>query len=300
LRQLIVDLLDKHDDGKVLFILSGTIINTRANDVIACSLYVRWSTIATHLEGRTDNEIKNYWNTHIRKKLVRMGVDPVTHQRLPPDDILNLNGAVASSPGGLPGTLLCSLRGLDNMLRQAQAVQLLMQVIGGGSISSSGIGTAALLGNYNNLLTGNAMLNNVNNSIAPNIQDQMMNVFSPANNQPAAGYYSPGGAPAANFAEQGMAQAQQCLKSSAAPSPSCGSPSVEPAADQYCNATATAERPAYPQEVAADDGVDLPLPVQSFTDLLGPDEEMMPNLYSLEEEDDRHFWDEMLHSSFRL
>uniref|UniRef100_R7VZI6 Transcription factor MYB39 n=1 Tax=Aegilops tauschii TaxID=37682 RepID=R7VZI6_AEGTA len=45
----------------------------------------KWSTIATHLDGRTDNEIKNYWNTHIRKKLLRMGVDPVTHQQLPPD-----------------------------------------------------------------------------------------------------------------------------------------------------------------------------------------------------------------------
>jgi transcription factor MYB, plant len=263
-------------------------------------IYVRWSTIATHLEGRTDNEIKNYWNTHIRKKLMRMGVDPVTHQRLPPDNTLNLNGALANSPGGLPGTLLCSLRGLDNMLKQAQAVQLLLQVMGGGSSSSNTGTTAALLGSYNNLLTRNAMLNNnVNNSFAPNIQDQMMNVFSPANNQPAAGYYSPGGAPAGNFAEQGMAQAQQCLKSSAGPSPSCGSPSVGLAADQYCNATATAERPAYPQEVAAA-GVDLPLPAQSFTDLLGPDEEMMPNLYSLEEEGDRHFWDEMLHSSFRL
>ncbi|AQK83665.1 uncharacterized LOC100216895 [Zea mays] len=39
----------------------------------------RWSKIAAQLPGRTDNEIKNHWNTHIRKKLVRMGIDPVTH-----------------------------------------------------------------------------------------------------------------------------------------------------------------------------------------------------------------------------
>ncbi|PAN25150.1 hypothetical protein PAHAL_4G279600 [Panicum hallii] len=39
----------------------------------------RWSKIAARLPGRTDNEIKNHWNTHIRKKLVRMGIDPVTH-----------------------------------------------------------------------------------------------------------------------------------------------------------------------------------------------------------------------------
>ncbi|GJN29094.1 hypothetical protein PR202_gb17287 [Eleusine coracana subsp. coracana] len=29
-------------------------------------------------EEATDNEIKNHWNTHIRKKLLRMGIDPVT------------------------------------------------------------------------------------------------------------------------------------------------------------------------------------------------------------------------------
>ncbi|CAH9112287.1 unnamed protein product [Cuscuta epithymum] len=39
----------------------------------------KWSAIAASLPGRTDNEIKNYWNTHIRKRLLRMGIDPVTH-----------------------------------------------------------------------------------------------------------------------------------------------------------------------------------------------------------------------------
>ncbi|KAF3669960.1 Transcription factor MYB34 [Capsicum annuum] len=39
----------------------------------------KWSAIAERLPGRTDNEIKNYWNTHIRKRLLRMGIDPVTH-----------------------------------------------------------------------------------------------------------------------------------------------------------------------------------------------------------------------------
>ncbi|PHT50695.1 Transcription factor MYB39 [Capsicum baccatum] len=40
----------------------------------------KWSAIATHLPGRTDNEIKNFWNTHLKKKLIQMGYDPMTHR----------------------------------------------------------------------------------------------------------------------------------------------------------------------------------------------------------------------------
>ena len=42
----------------------------------------RWSAIATHLPNRTDNEIKNYWNTHLKKRLAKMGIDPVTHKSI--------------------------------------------------------------------------------------------------------------------------------------------------------------------------------------------------------------------------
>ncbi|GAA0169214.1 DNA-binding transcription factor [Lithospermum erythrorhizon] len=34
----------------------------------------RWSLIAGRLPGRTDNEIKNYWNTHVIKKLKNSGI----------------------------------------------------------------------------------------------------------------------------------------------------------------------------------------------------------------------------------
>ncbi|KAK4794296.1 hypothetical protein SAY86_012290 [Trapa natans] len=40
----------------------------------------RWSLIAGRLPGRTDNEVKNYWNSHIRKKLVVKGIDPTNRK----------------------------------------------------------------------------------------------------------------------------------------------------------------------------------------------------------------------------
>ncbi|KAH7528605.1 transcription factor MYB3 [Ziziphus jujuba] len=42
----------------------------------------RWSLIAGRLPGRTDNEVKNYWNSHIRKKLIQRGLDPNKPHRL--------------------------------------------------------------------------------------------------------------------------------------------------------------------------------------------------------------------------
>jgi myb proto-oncogene protein len=42
----------------------------------------KWSLIARILPGRTDNEIKNHWNTHIKKKMVSMGLDPKSHRPL--------------------------------------------------------------------------------------------------------------------------------------------------------------------------------------------------------------------------
>ncbi|KAK9741231.1 hypothetical protein RND81_03G090800 [Saponaria officinalis] len=46
----------------------------------------RWSKIASHFPGRTDNEIKNHWNTRIKKKLKLLGIDPLTHIPIEPKD----------------------------------------------------------------------------------------------------------------------------------------------------------------------------------------------------------------------
>lgn len=39
----------------------------------------RWSVIASHLPGRTDNDVKNYWNTKLKKKLLaELSCSPTT------------------------------------------------------------------------------------------------------------------------------------------------------------------------------------------------------------------------------
>ena len=36
--------------------------------------------IAGRLPGRTGNEVKKYWNSHLKRKLIAMGIDPNNHR----------------------------------------------------------------------------------------------------------------------------------------------------------------------------------------------------------------------------
>ncbi|KAK8633027.1 hypothetical protein V6N13_013881 [Hibiscus sabdariffa] len=57
----------------------------------------RWSLIAGRIPGRTDNEIKNYWNTHLSKKLIGQGIDPRTHKPLNSDQRSPFKASASSS-----------------------------------------------------------------------------------------------------------------------------------------------------------------------------------------------------------
>lgn len=125
--------------------------------LLVAILKKRWSSIATSLPGRTDNEIKNYWNTHLRKRLLSMGIDPVTHR---PRADLSLLAA------GLPLSLLAAA-GLSNQqfditsalklqadaaqLAKVQLVQTLVQVLSNGVPTTPNLDLMSLIGSNTSL-----------------------------------------------------------------------------------------------------------------------------------------------------
>ncbi|KAI3824365.1 hypothetical protein L1987_05823 [Smallanthus sonchifolius] len=144
----------------------------------------KWSTIATRLPGRTDNEVKNYWNTHLKKKLIQMGIDPVTHR--PCTNVFtNLNHLIAlANLKELADHL--SLLSLDqqlSMLAKLQSEQAVHQI---ANAIDPLVNTLNMVGNHLFQPTPSLSLQtgitnhppNINNLEISNLDDHMNMSFS--------------------------------------------------------------------------------------------------------------------------
>ncbi|KAI9084122.1 hypothetical protein K1719_033920 [Acacia pycnantha] len=99
--QKLIDYINKHGEGcwRTLPPAAGLLRCGKNEEDLIIKLHAllgnRWTLIAGRLPGRTDNEVKNYWNSHLRKKLINKGIDPNNHWLT--RDPLIMSGSSASS-----------------------------------------------------------------------------------------------------------------------------------------------------------------------------------------------------------
>ncbi|CAL0321738.1 unnamed protein product [Lupinus luteus] len=112
----------------------------------------RWSAIATHLPKRTDNEIKNYWNTHLKKRLTKMGIDPITHK--PKNDALLSSDGQSKTAANLSHMAQWESARLEAEARLVRESKLrshsLQNQLGSSTFASSSSASTSLLNINNN------------------------------------------------------------------------------------------------------------------------------------------------------
>ncbi|XP_071700301.1 transcription factor MYB41-like [Rutidosis leptorrhynchoides] len=119
----------------------------------------KWSKIASQLPGRTDNEIKNYWNTHVRKKFIKAGIDPITHKPVPNLNIfIDAISKLTTSPSNFPfmvPTIMSPLTTINDQL-----LQNILQIINLNPLLSPNVTKSTLLNPQSNELQIDDMINN--------------------------------------------------------------------------------------------------------------------------------------------
>lgn len=149
--------------------------------IFGCALQ-RWSAIATHLPGRTDNEIKNFWNTHLKKKLIQMGFDPMTHQPRTDDLFSSLPHLIALA--NLTDPLLdehsMKLQAEALHLANFQCLQHLLQSAVQASVTTSPFSRNGItdMDAYNNSLLNSLSVPPIKESSILNSPYELQNVLS--------------------------------------------------------------------------------------------------------------------------
>lgn len=149
---------------------------------IVCVLH-RWSVIAAHLPKRTDNEIKNYWNSHIKKRLIRMGIDPNTHTPMKAikasNNNNNNNNNVRHMAQWESARLEAEARSSSMLMQQQQQQQIIGTATAGSSYSSNSSLIISRIPTKNNNMCAIMLIANSSSTTNDDLQSPVSTLSSP-------------------------------------------------------------------------------------------------------------------------